>query len=375
MRTIELINEAEKLSLLGDFDTAIAKLNHALVLEPGSIVVKKYLLDILIHQNKTLEALDLVTDILKVEENDIDLLFIKANCLNDLEKLDESLELYNRIISVQDNFYLSYGARGIVYHKLGKKEQALSDFNYSLENEKTNAILYNLRALLHIDYENFDLALNDLNRALKLDKKYNEARINRAFVLRMIGKKRKALKDVEKLGSETELNAEGYLQKGIVYFKNNDNQNALEYHNLAIDSDPNLVEAIYSRALVYCNLEEYRKAIEDLDRTMKLDNSHFMEFLLNGYAYIYFKMKDYNQAIKYAEKTLKDYPNFYWSNLTLAEIYGELDNTELFFKNLQIAINGGIGIHDIDENVRIKYAKDKEFRRLTKNIKQYGPYG
>lgn len=87
------------------------------------------------------------------------------------------------------------------------------------------------------------------------------------------------------------------------------------------------------------------------------------------------KMKKYNKAIEFAEKTLEKYPNFYWANLTLAETYGEIENKDEFYRNLKIAIQGGIGIEDIDESIRKKYAKDKEFKILTRKLKQYGPHG
>jgi tetratricopeptide (TPR) repeat protein len=375
IRTTELIQESENHFKKGDIDKAIQKLNHALIIEPENNIVKRLLIDIYIQIDKTDDALRLVNDLLLKDNNDSYLLFIKANCLNDLEQLEEALEIYDNIISNRNDFYLAYGARGIIFQKLGQKEKATNDLNYSLKYEKKNAILYTHRALIHIEDEDFESALADLNKALKIDNQLELARLNRAFVLRMLGQKEKALKDIENSAIEIELNAEGYLQIGIVYFKNNDNKKALEFYNKSIEIDPNLVEAIYSRALVYCKLEEFEKSINDLNKSMELDNSHFMDFLLNGFAYVFYKIKDYNQAIQYAEKTLEEYPYFYWANLTLAEIYGEIENKAEFYKNLKIAIDGGIGVQDIDETIRNKYAKDFEFKILIRKLKQHGPYG
>jgi tetratricopeptide (TPR) repeat protein len=374
MRTLELIKESEYHYKNGDFDAALQKLHHALIIDLENTDAKRLLLDIYTQQDKTEFALDIVNELLEKDNKDYDLLIFKANCLNDLEQLDEALKLYNDIINEQSDLYLAYGARGILYYKMNQPEKALKDLNFSLKHEKKNALLFANRALVHIDKEDFKLALIDLNKALKIDNHFKEARLNRAFVLRMLGEKNKALKDIEKSDTETE-DAEAYLQKGIVYFKNENNQKALEYYNLSIELDPNLVEAIYSRALVYCKLEEFEKSLSDLNTALEVDNSHFMNFLLNGFAYVYYKKKEYNQAIKYAEKTLEEYPDFYWANLTLSEIYGELEQKEEFYRNLKIAIKGGIGIQDIDETIRNKYSKDKEYKKLTKKLKKYGPYG
>jgi len=250
-----------------------------------------------------------------------------------------------------------------------QKDKALVDLNYSLKYEKKNAIFLAQRALIHIENQDYKLALSDLNKALRIDKSIEEARLNRAFVYRVLGKEKKALNEIEKTDNKLELDSETYHQIGIVYFKNNDLSKAMEYYNLAIENDPNNIEAIYSRALVFCKLEEYDKAIKNLEQTMKLDNSHFMDYLLNGYAYVYFKMKKYNKAIEFANKSLAVNNEFYWANLTLAEIYGELENKNDFYNNLKIAIKGGIEFEDIDQTIRQKYIKDKEFNKLTKRLK------
>lgn len=375
MRITELIHESRDHFETGDFDKTIQKLNHALLIDPGNEEVKKILLGIYLHLDKSADALNLINELLLKDSSNVDLLFSKANCLNDLNQTNEAIETYDHIITIRKDFYLAYGARSISFLKLGQKEKALDDINYSLKFEKKKAILFTQRALIHIENQNFESALNDLNKALKIDKQSEIARINRAFVLRMLGERRKALKDIQKSEANIELDAEGYLQKGIIHFKNNDDEKALECYNKSIDIEPNLVEAIYSRALVYCRLEDFQKSIEDLNRAMEVENSHFMDFLLNGFAYVYFKMKKYNKAIEFAEKTLEKYPNFYWANLTLAETYGEIENKDEFYRNLKIAIQGGIGIEDIDESIRKKYAKDKEFKILTRKLKQYGPHG
>lgn len=375
MRTTELIQESEDHFKKGDLDKAVQKLNHALLIDPENEYVKKLLLEFYISQDKSEDALNLINELLLKDNNNVDLLFSKANCLNDLDQTNEAIIIYDYIITIRKDFYLAYGARGISFSKLGQKEKALDDLNYSLKFERKKAILFTQRALIHIENQNFESALTDLNKALKIDKQSEVARINRACVLRMLGERGKALKDIQKSEANIELNAEGYLQKGIIHFKNNDNEKALECYNKSIGIEPNLVEAIYSRALVHCRLEDFQKSIEDLNRAMEVDNSHFIDFLLNGFAYVYFKMKKYNKAIEFAEKTLEKYPNFYWANLTLAETYGEIENKDEFYRNLKIAIKGGIGIQDIDESIRKKYAKDKEFKTLTRKLKQYGPYG
>ena len=360
--------ESESHFKLGDYEKAIQKLNHALIIEPENIDVKKLLLEIYIQQDETEQAIKIIDELLENDNEDIELLYLKANCLNDLGELDEALTFYNSVVSKKSDFYLAYGARGIVYQKLGQNDKAKRDLDYSIKYEK-NAILLSQRALFYIENQEFKLALSDLNKALRIDKNLKEARLNRAFIYRVLGEESKALSEIERIDGELQLDSESNHQKGIIYYKNNDLINALANYNLAIEKDPNNIESIYSRALLYCKLEQFDKAIKDLDLAMKLDSSHFIDYLLNGYAYIYFKMREFEKAIAYAEKTLNENKKFYWANLTLAEIYGETEQFEKFYENLSIAISGGIGKEDIDETIRRKYSNDKVFRKLTKKLK------
>ena len=144
---------------------------------------------------------------------------------------------------------------------------------------------------------------------------------------------------MEKINSDLQLDSESIHQKGIIYHKNNDFSNALQNYNLAIEKDPENIESIYSRALLYCKLEQFDNAISDLDLAMTIGRSHFLDYLLNGYAYLYFKMKEFDKAKDFAEKTLRENKDFYWANLTLAEIYGETEKFEDFYENLKIAID------------------------------------
>ncbi|MCL3782703.1 tetratricopeptide repeat protein, partial [Prolixibacteraceae bacterium JC049] len=86
MRTRELLIESENYLKNGDYDSAAQKLSHAVIVEPESIDLKKLLLQVYVEQEDTEKALDLVEDLLKGDSEDIELLYIKANCLNDLEK-------------------------------------------------------------------------------------------------------------------------------------------------------------------------------------------------------------------------------------------------------------------------------------------------
>jgi len=111
MRVTELINESKAYFKSGDYDKAIQKLNHALIIEPYNYDIKKLLLDNYLLKDEFANVLDTVNDLLKENNNEIELLFIKAVCLVDLEELEEALKICSFIISKKKDFYSVYGVR------------------------------------------------------------------------------------------------------------------------------------------------------------------------------------------------------------------------------------------------------------------------
>jgi tetratricopeptide (TPR) repeat protein len=81
-------------------------------------------------------------------------------------------------------------------------------------------------------------------------------------------------------------------------------------------------------------------------------------------------MKDYDKAIQFAREALGYNSAFFSAYITLAEIYGELGDNDNFYKNLRIGLESGFDLEDIDERIKKKYFKDKEFKKFLKNIKK-----
>jgi len=320
-------------------------------------------------------TLSISKEILEKEPDNIACLLAKANCLNETGNLDEALELYNKILLLDPNCYLAYGGRGIAYQKFGNNDQAFSDLNYAIKKVNNSPILFTQRALIHIEHQNFKLALNDLNHALKIDKNFKFAKLNRAFVFRVLGEFGKAFSDIETTDDLEGIDSEGFHQKGIVYLKNNKVNEALTYYNKAIELNDKNIEALYSRAMLYSQINDFDNAFVDLDKAMQLENSHFKDYLFNGYADVYRRMKSFDKAISFTKAALDHNKNFFWAYITLAEIYGEIDKKESFYENLRLGLESGFDINDIDEEIKIKYFKTKEFKSFLKTIKRRKPSG
>ena len=84
-------------------------------------------------------------------------------------------------------------------------------------------------------------------------------------------------------------------------------------------------------------LGDYEGAIEDYDRAIALDPKD--AYAHNNRGNIYRRMKDIIQARKDVQKSLELDDSNGWAYATLAMIYADEGDEELYYKNLEIAIS------------------------------------
>lgn len=124
---------------------------------------------------------------------------------------------------------------------------------------------------------------------------------------------------LEALDKAVELNPDyalAYFSKGIVYHNLNQLQASYENYSKAIELDAGMIDAYYNRAqaiLAYENADEseLRQALNDLEKAIELD-SKFVDALYYA-ATIKKKLEDYKGAIEYLDRVLEIEPQALYS--------------------------------------------------------------
>ncbi len=164
--------------------------------------------------------------------------------------------------------------------------------NHSQKNPYLTTTLMNNRAQAYIRLDEVDRALADLKKCISLakeiDSKILEARVWAATISPYItlGKGKEALKSFKmslKLykNLNMEVPCETYILIANYYRVNKQFDNALYYYNKAINSSElqhsldNSCTTYYNRHLVYKELKNYKKSLEDYTVAMKLNDSIF----------------------------------------------------------------------------------------------------
>jgi adenylate cyclase len=98
---------------------------------------------------------------------------------------------------------------------------------------------------------------------------------------------------------------------------------AVDYAEHAVAISPNDADALHNLGRIMVFADNPVEGIKYLKRSIMLDPLHKST---GGIGFAYFTMGDYEQAVKYIEKQLKDYPETYGVRAILASAYAFLGN-------------------------------------------------
>ena len=157
--------------------------------------------------------------------------------------------------------------------------------------------------------------------------------------------------------SKMEIEAERFLNKGVVDLKNGQYQPAIENFSKAIRTETGYADAYFKRGGIYTILKQYQNAIEDLNKAIKLkpDNEQF--YTARGLAY--YGSGQYQQALDDYSKAISLKP----------------DNAEFYMMRGGAYVNLGQkenAIKDMNKVVSLK--PDLEFAYVGRGL-MYASFG
>ena len=138
--------------------------------------------------------------------------------------------------------YKLYLDDGIYDIRSGKFSEGIEKINKSLELKNDWEIPYFFRAVAYQALENFDEAILDYTKALQLNDKMTDAYYNRAKILL-------SRKDIQ----------------------NPDIKRAVADLEKALELDPKFLDALYAMAAAQKKLENYKEALEYLDKLLEIE--------------------------------------------------------------------------------------------------------
>ncbi|MBI5476153.1 tetratricopeptide repeat protein [Stygiobacter electus] len=227
----------------------------------------------------------------------------QSNLLNQTVDGENSLEnirkYYEKILETDSTNYDAFTNLGVIWQQKGDMEKSLGYFEKAVKFHPKRARAYHNLGILNSIIGNLDEAVVNLNKAAELDSN----------------------------------SPNSIRQLGIIYLQNEKLNEAIGSFNCALMRDNKDTESYLGKSLAYWLLKDYDKVLAVVGEMRSLGlRFNRMELLL---ADVYFKKKDYENAMKYAkldetENSSKAEGHYLLG--VLYEINGEKNKAELEFE-------------------------------------------
>ncbi|MEO0468444.1 MAG: tetratricopeptide repeat protein [Bacteroidota bacterium] len=256
--------------------------------------------------------------LLEFNPNDIRLYQERANLLRRMGEYGQALGDYSFVLDRDPGNLNVLISRGALYHERGDYNLALSDFNQVLNLMPELSPVLCSRAEVYAAQGNPARAMRDYNQAIQLTPEYPEAYYGKALLMQESGRVDEALAQVRKAleinpeyeaallfegkvmeeqGKEDDAliaytrilerkpTAMAYRQRGSLYLKLGEYQEAITDLSKAIDYNPNFALAWRERGQARFALQEYEKAIQNLNQALSIDAADPIAYMARGDAY------------------------------------------------------------------------------------------
>lgn len=212
---------------------------------------------------------------------------------------ENTCKYYEKILEEDSTNYDALTNLGVIYQQKNVLEKSLNYFEKVVKFHPQKARSYHNLGILNSIIGNLDEAVVNLQKAAELDSN----------------------------------SPNSIRQLGIIYLQNEMYYEAIESFQRALNRDKLDTESWIGKALAYWSLEDYDKVLAEINEMQTLGlRFNRMDLLL---ADVYFKIKDYKQAMKYARLDETEYSARAEGHYLLGVLYkmtDEKDKAEFEFE-------------------------------------------
>ncbi|MBY0356561.1 MAG: tetratricopeptide repeat protein [Candidatus Obscuribacterales bacterium] len=171
----------------------------------------------------------------------------------------------------------TYTTCGMAYDRLKQYQKALESYELAIKKDSKYSGAYYFRGVTYDHLHQYQKAIDSFNIAVALDPKDPRVYILRGSNYNSLGQPLKAIADfsqavlVDQAGRWA---SEAFLSMGDIYNKQGQLQKALEAYSNAIKKEPANRTAYSQRSVIYRELGQHQKGIEDLAKATNKPNAY-----------------------------------------------------------------------------------------------------
>ncbi len=187
---------------------------------------------------------------------------------------------------------------GKEYFIKGEFDRALRHFNYALNNNPNYSEVLSDKGAVLAKLGKYEKALETLNKALDYNPNLTIAISNRKYVLKKLGKSTqlwpKKKKELIEENPLKLLKIEELYNKGTNYALEGDFQKAIEFHQKAVELEPQFADGWINLGGDYANINDFEKALKYFDKAIELDPQNYRSWSNKGF--VIFKQRKFEEA-------------------------------------------------------------------------------
>lgn len=209
-----------------------------------------------------------------------------------------------------------------IAHKRGLMQEAVEYYEKAVTINKTDTSAITTIADFYVQTSNSAKAMEYYDRALKIDPKYTPAILGKTEIFILLGQNDKIYLEIAKLDIKEVTSSDYLIRLGRIYYKIGDKGKSIEFYDLAIKSNPSLIEPYVAKMVILVEFQKIKELNEIAAVVEKLGKETYAFNLIK--AVIHHAEADYKKAEGYFVKavernTVGDERVFYYYGLFLMD--------------------------------------------------------
>jgi tetratricopeptide (TPR) repeat protein len=202
---------------------------------------------------------------------------------------------YTKALQLDPGYVQAWANRAILLYNTGRPEESLTDFNMVLQLDSvyTDGLIGRANTLSTIG--KFEESLPDYNSYLKKKPDDERAYVWRATALANIKEYEKALIDLKTARKLDPDDHESWYWTGLCYYNTNRNDSALYYFARTIEIKPDFIEVFVWQGLALHKAGQYQQAIESYNRSLSAKPNDPVALVNRAVAY--YEINDFVKAM------------------------------------------------------------------------------